>query len=165
MRRAGPSLIAAACLVASLVACGSEEGIGEAASAALSPHVQAVRVAAAAGERDTALARLAALRQEVAQLRGGGELSGGAAARVLEAALDVERQLMLLPAPARPGVGDGGRTTTSIDDDLDQRELEEDIRRRADEAVRKAEEDATKLAEDARKRADDARKRAKGEDD
>ncbi|MDQ3979121.1 MAG: hypothetical protein M3314_06150 [Actinomycetota bacterium] len=160
MKRLVLSLLVAPCLVASLVVCGGEEGIGEAASAALSPHVRAVRVAARGGDRDAALAHLGALRQEVAQLRRAGELSSGGAATVLDATLDVERQLLLLPAPARRGANDGARSNTTSpekDDDAEDNAAEE-ARKRAEEAAKKAEEEAKKLAEEAKKRAEDVKK-------
>ncbi len=160
MRRFLMSLLVAPCLVASLVACADEEGIGELASAALSPHVQTIRLAATAGDRDTALANLGTLRQRVAQLREGGQLSSAGAGTVLEAALDVERQLLLLPAPTRRGGDDGARpnTTSTADEDRKQNKEAEEVRKRAEEAAKEAEEEAKKLAEEAKKRAEDAKK-------
>lgn len=154
MKRLVLSLLVTCALAAFLGACGAQEGIGEAASTALSPHVQAVRVAATRGDRDAGLAHLSALRQEVARLRSEGDLSRSGAATVLEAALDVERQLMLLPAPARQGADDGTTTaTTGRDAGVDENKAEADARKRAEEAAKKAEEEAKKLAEEAKKRA------------
>lgn len=160
MRRRYLALILSTCLVPAMVACRSEDGIGEAASSVLAPHARAVRTAAQNGDRDTAAAELAQLRQAVAQLQTSGELGESEAAEVLQASLEVERGLTLLPAPTPPeDDGDGGPVATSGDeDDRDDREEkdDEDAGKRAEEAVKKAEEEAKKRAEDARKRAEDA---------
>lgn len=77
-----------------LMACGQEaDGIGHSAAATLEPQVQQVRAAATNGDRAGAAARLAELRQTVADLRQRGELSDDAAAKVLAAATAVEAQL------------------------------------------------------------------------
>lgn len=159
MRRLVLYLLGAACLVFPVFACGTDEGIGEQASLALSPHVQTVRAEATAGDRDGALAALAELRQEVGQLRAAGELNERGASTVLEAAVDVERQVMLLPAPARPVAEEGGRSvTTSSGKDEDQKKVDEEARKRAEEAAKKAEEEAKKRAEEAKKRAEEGKK-------
>jgi len=88
MRRLGTLLL----LV--LMACGQEaDGIGQSAAAALEPQVQQVRAAATNGDRVGAAAKLAELRQTVADLRQRGELSEEGAAKVLAAAAAVEAQL------------------------------------------------------------------------
>jgi hypothetical protein len=77
-----------------LMACGQEaDGIGERAAGALEPQVQQVRAAATRGDRAGATARLAELRQTVADLRQRGELDETGAAKVLAAAAVVEAQL------------------------------------------------------------------------
>ena len=58
-----------------LAGCGSEQGVGETASAALVPQVQDVRASAEMRNRDEALAKLSALRQTVAGLRASGDLT------------------------------------------------------------------------------------------
>ena len=163
MRRRVLALLFAGLLAVTVAGCGEDEGVGQSASAALTPQVQAVRSAAEKGNRDEALARLAGLRQTVAQLRTSGDLTEQGAATVLEAAVDVERRLALLPAPppstAATGArgGSPGTTSPGVRDD-DARKAAEDARKRAEEAVKKAEEDAKKRAEDARKRAEEGRK-------
>ena len=88
MRRLGPLVLVV------LMACGQQaDGIGQSAAAALQPQVQQVRVAATNGDRAGAAARLAELRQTVADLRQRGQLSEEGAAKVLAAAAAVEAQL------------------------------------------------------------------------
>ena len=88
MRRLGTILL----LV--LMACGQEaDGIGRSAADALEPPVRQVRAAATNGDRAAAAAKLAELRQTVADLRQRGELDDGGAAKVLAAAAAVEAQL------------------------------------------------------------------------
>lgn len=92
MRRlgGGPGLL----LLAMLAACGGQStNIGQTASARLSPEVQQVRTAAASGDKAAAAAKLAELRQTVADLRQHNELSEAGAAKVLAAAAEVEAQL------------------------------------------------------------------------
>ena len=141
-----------------LAGCGSEEGIGQTASATLVPHVQAVRASAETGNRDEALARLAALRQTVARLRASGDLTEQGAALVLDAAVDVERQLAVLSGPAPTSGSRAPGTTSAGVKDEDQRKAEEEARKRAEEAAKKAEEEAKKRAEDAKKRAEEGKK-------
>lgn len=156
MRRRLLSLIVAGPLMVSS-ACGDETGIGEAASAALSPHVRAVESKAAAGDRQGALGALAALRQQVGQLRAEDEVSSREAATVLEAALEVERQLMSLPQPPPQEASDDTRPERTVPGGDEMEEWEEEVRKRAEDAAKKAEEDARKRAEDAKKRAEDRR--------
>ena len=158
MKRRVLALVVAAGVAMAVGGCGSEQAIGETASAALTPQVQAVRTAAEKGNRDEALTKLAGLRHTVAQLRTTGDMSDQGAATVLEAAADVERQLALLPGPA-PSGGNRAPATTSVGvKDETQRKAEEDARKRAEEAAKKAEEEAKKRAEDARKRAEEGKK-------
>ena len=149
MRRRLVAVLIAAGVALSAAGCGQGEGIGQAASDALAPQVAAVRTAAQTGNRNDALAKLAVLRQTVAQLRSSGELSEEGAAKVLAAAVEVEEQLGLLPAP----VGGGPATSAGVKDE-NQRKAEEEARKRAEEAAKKAEEEAKKRAEDAKKRAE-----------
>ena len=157
MKRRVLALIVAAGVAVTLGGCGSEQGIGETASAALTPQVQAVRAAAEKGNRDEALTKLAGLRHTVAQVRTTGDMSDQGAATVLEAAADVERQLALLPG-APSGDNRAPATTSVGGKDETQRKAEEDARKRAEEAAKKAEEEAKKRAEDARKRAEEGKK-------
>lgn len=160
MRRwLGPMLLGA-CLAGGLGACGGSEGVGQTASASLAPQVQAVRSAATSGDRDAALDKLGELRATVAQLRSDGQLSDRSAAKVLEAAADAERHVLLLrrsnPAPStdtevtpRPQGDDGGGRETKA---------AEEARKRAEDAAKRAEEEAKKQAEEAKKRVEDAKK-------
>lgn len=157
MRRRLVAVLIAAGVALSAVGCGQGEGIGQAASEALAPQVAAVRTAAETGSRNDALAKLAALRQTVAQLRNSGELSEEGAAKVRAAAVEVEGQLGLLPAPAPAGGSSGPATGAGVRDE-NQRKAEDEARKRAEEAVKKAEEDAKKRADDAKKRAEENKK-------
>lgn len=86
-----------------LGACGRGSGrLPEAAAGRLRPQVEAVRAAAAAGDRAGAQAGLDSLRRTVAELRQAGAMSQGEAGDVLDAAAGVEAQLGQLPAPAPP---------------------------------------------------------------
>src|SRR5215207_2342833 len=75
--------IVAAAILVGLIGCGRDAGIGESASARLTPHVVALRAAAASGERAAADEQLAAIRRGVTELRQAGQLSEGEAAEVL----------------------------------------------------------------------------------
>lgn len=95
-----------------LMACGQEAGgIGQRAAAVLEPHVQQVRAAATNGDRAGAAARLAELRQTVADLRQRGELDEEGAPKVLAAAAAVEVQL-----------GSGSTLATQVTTTLGQRD-------------------------------------------
>ena len=88
MRRLGTLLLVV------LMACGQEAGgIGQNAAAELQPQVQQVRAAATNGDRAGAAAKLAELRQTVADLHRRGEMSEEGTAKVLAAAAAVEAQL------------------------------------------------------------------------
>ena len=76
--------IVAAAILVGLIGCGGDAGIAESASARLTPHVVALRAAAASGERAAAYEELAALRQSVTELRQSGTAErrrGGRGAR------------------------------------------------------------------------------------
>ena len=106
MRRLGTILL----LV--LMACGQEaDGIGRSAADALEPRVQQVRAAATNGDRAGAAAKLAELRETVADLRQRGELTERGAAKVLAAAAAVEAQL-----------GPGSPPTAQVTTTLGQRD-------------------------------------------
>src|SRR5215210_9300031 len=92
-------------LLVVLVACGQDaDGIGRTASAALAPQVQLVRASLTNGDRAGAERRLDELRRTVAELRQRGELSDKGAAKILDAAAEVE---------ARLGSGTPSATTVS----------------------------------------------------
>lgn len=81
-----------------LSGCGSGDSpVSDAAGARLGAQVEAIRQAAAAGDRAGAELRLAELRKAVTELRAAGELSGDAALRVLDRAAAVETGLASLP--------------------------------------------------------------------
>jgi hypothetical protein len=82
--------------------CGDPDGLPDQAAAQLRPQVEAIRTAAAAGDRAGAEAALAALRQAVAGLQASQAISVDQASDVLAAAGGVEAQLGLLPAPPPP---------------------------------------------------------------
>lgn len=99
--------------------CGSGESpVSAAAGARLGAQVDAIRTAAAAGDRAGAELRLAELRQAVSELRAARELTGAAASRVLDRAAAVETGLASLstttttttttrlPAPPEHGADD-----------------------------------------------------------
>jgi hypothetical protein len=79
--------------------CGDGKQLPGEARSALGPRVEAIRTAAAAGDRTGAQAGVDQLRADLSQLRGAGVLGEEDAARVLDAVDDVEARLALLPAP------------------------------------------------------------------
>ena len=100
--------------------CGDPSGkLPDQATSALTPRVEAIRAAAAAGDRTGAQAAVDALRAQLSDLRGQGVIGEDEATRVLDAVDRVEARLALLPAPAtttttapppppaREGGGDG----------------------------------------------------------
>jgi predicted small lipoprotein YifL len=101
-------------LAISLVGCGRESGVGQQASDKLTPGVQAIRAAAASGDREAATEKLAELRQTVAELRAAGQLSEAGAAKVLAATTDVEVQLAALP-PSVESESQGGAPDQGAD--------------------------------------------------
>jgi hypothetical protein len=92
--------IVAAAMLVGLISCGGDTGIGQNASARLTPHVMALRAAAASGERAAATEQLAALRRGVAELLQAKQLSEGEADEVLAATAAVEAQLTSLTPPS-----------------------------------------------------------------
>jgi hypothetical protein len=81
--------------------CGDPDGrLPDQATAALAPRVEAIRTAAAAGDRAGAQAGVDLLRVQLSELRGNGVLDEDDAARVLDAVDAVEARLTHLPAPA-----------------------------------------------------------------
>ncbi|MGH8975354.1 MAG: hypothetical protein ACRD0C_19390 [Acidimicrobiia bacterium] len=78
--------------------CGDAQLPDEARSA-LGPRVEAVRAAAAAGDRTGAQAGVDQLRDDLSQLRAEGVLGEEDATRVLDAVDTVEARLALLPTP------------------------------------------------------------------
>ena len=106
--------IVAAVVLVGLIGCGGDAGINESASARLTPHVVALRAAAASGERPAAYEELAALRQAVSELRQGGQLNEGEANDVLTASVAVEAQLTsFVPSPSLSTPATETTTTTT----------------------------------------------------
>jgi len=87
--------------MASAACGGGAAGIGQAASAELTPQVQQIRAAATSGDAAATAATLAELRRTVADLRQRGELSDADAAEVLAAAAEVEEGTGVSGGPAQ----------------------------------------------------------------
>jgi hypothetical protein len=80
--------------------CGDPDGkLPDQATSALTPRVEAIKAAAAAGDRTGAQAGVDQLRAQLSELRGTGVLGEDDAARVLDAVDTVEARLALLPVP------------------------------------------------------------------
>ena len=80
--------------------CGDPGGkLPDEAARALTPKVEAIRTAAAAGDRTGAQAGVDQLRAQLTDLRANDLLDEDGAARVLDAVAAVEVRLALLPAP------------------------------------------------------------------
>jgi hypothetical protein len=98
-----PATVAAAAMIAAgalLAGCGDEDHrLSDEASALLAPRVQAIRSAAAAGDRAAAQAEAGRVRQTIADLQAAGAVDAAEADTVLEALASVEEQLGLLPEP------------------------------------------------------------------
>lgn len=94
MRRS--ALLLAAILVVVPACGGGGTDVSEAAAIQLEPEVQALRQAAADGNREAAGQELADLRRLVDELSATGELGGDGARRILAAATEVEANLDLL---------------------------------------------------------------------
>jgi predicted small secreted protein len=126
--------IVLAVILVALTGCGTDAGIGEDASARLTPHAMALRAAAASGELAAAYEELAALRREVAELRQGGHLSEAEAADVLAASAAVEVQLSTLtPSSLMSTPETEATTTTTVTDETttgEESEEEKDDRKR-----------------------------------
>ncbi len=94
------SLIAFFAFLFFFFGCGDPGGnLPDQAASALAPRVEAIRAAAAAGDRAGAQAGVDQLRAQLSELRGQGSLDAADAARVLDAVDAVEARLALLPAP------------------------------------------------------------------
>lgn len=113
--------------------CASGESpVSAAAGARLGAQVDAIRQAAAAGDRAGAELRLAELRQAVTELRAAGELTGATAMRVLDRAAAVETGLASLPTttttqlPPSPEHGADDEPKRADEKDEKDREDEED---------------------------------------
>lgn len=108
--------LAAGVLLVALTAtgCGGEgRGVSDSASAELNNFVDAIRTSAGARDRAAVEQQLELLRQAVEELRSQGELSAGAADRILAAATGVAARLASLPtttttsnAPPPPTIDD-----------------------------------------------------------
>ena len=125
--------IVAAAILVGVIGCGRDAGIGEKASARLTPHVEALRAAAASGERAAADEQLAAIRRDVTELRQAGQLSEGEAAEVLAASADVEAQLAsLTPSSSVSTPGTQATTTTGASEETTTTPAEERKAKKAD---------------------------------
>jgi hypothetical protein len=95
-----PSLVAFFAFLFFFFGCGDPDGkLPDQAASALAPRVEAIRAAAAAGDRAGAQAGVDQVRAQLSELRGNGVLAEDDAARVLDAVDAVEARLALLPAP------------------------------------------------------------------
>ncbi len=98
MKRGLARLLVLLIALGALGSCGKEDGgLSDAASALLAPRVEAIKAAAAAGDRATAEAEAARLRQTLEELKTAGTIDTDEATRVLEALAGVEQQLGLIP--------------------------------------------------------------------
>ena len=120
-------VLAAAMLIAAgslLAGCGEEDHrLPDEASALLAPRVEAIRSAAAAGDRATAQAEVSQVRRTLADLRAAGTIAASEADTVLLALAGVEQQLGLLPEPTTTTTTAITTTTTAPpagDDDKDE---------------------------------------------
>jgi hypothetical protein len=83
-----------------LAGCGDgNRSLSDEASAHLAPRVEAIRAAAAAGDRAAAQAEVGRVRQTLDDLQAAGAVDTAEAATVLSALAGVEQQLGLLPEP------------------------------------------------------------------
>ena len=83
-----------------LAGCGDgDRSLSDEASARLAPRVEAIRAAAAAGDRAAAQAEAGRVRQTLDDLQATGAIDTAEAATVLSALAGVEQQLGLLPEP------------------------------------------------------------------
>lgn len=107
------SALAAVLTVVTLVACGStDSGVEAGAAQQLHAQVDAIRFAAAIGDRRGAAQGTAQLERIIATLRADGRLTEAAASRIRRAAASVRNRLDLLPAPTTTTT-----TTTTLPDD------------------------------------------------
>ncbi|GAC1383954.1 MAG: hypothetical protein NVSMB4_11770 [Acidimicrobiales bacterium] len=96
------SLGAAVMVVVSLAGCSSRPRPAPAAASILQHDVDAVRAAAATGDRRSADAALTALNRDLDRLGGSGQLPPAAAARIRSAGEVVRQQLGALPTTTAP---------------------------------------------------------------
>lgn len=95
-----PGLVALFAALFFFFGCGDPAGkLPDQAAGALTPRVEAIRAAAAAGDRAGAQAGVDQLRAQLSELRGSGVLDEDDAARVLDAVDAVEARLALLLTP------------------------------------------------------------------
>jgi hypothetical protein len=118
-----PATLAAAAMIAAgslLAGCGDEDHrLSDEASALLAPRVEAIRSAAAAGDRAAAQAEADRVRQTLNDLQAAGAVDGAEAATVLKALESVEEQFGLLPEPTTTTTT---TTTTAPSDEGDDDE-------------------------------------------
>ena len=122
------SLVALFTFLIFFFGCGDPGGkLPDEAAGALAPRVEAIRAAAAAGDRAGAQTGVDLLRTQVSELRGNDLLDDDDAARVLDAVQAVEARLALLPAPTTtttappPPVVEGGGDRDDKDDEDDDK--------------------------------------------
>lgn len=110
--------IAVGLCVAVLAACGGDDpAVTGAARDALAPRVAEIRALAESGEPESAALELEELRTAVEELRAAGELTEEGARTVLEAAAQVESQLVLITTTTQPPPDDEDRDDEDEDDD------------------------------------------------
>jgi hypothetical protein len=117
-----PATLGVAVMIAAgslLAGCGDEDHrLSDEASALLAPRVEAIRSAAAAGDRAAAQAEADRVRQTLNDLQAAGAVDGAEAATVLKALESVEEQFGLLPEPTTTTT----TTTTAPSDEGDDDE-------------------------------------------
>jgi hypothetical protein len=97
-----------------LVACGDgDHRLSDEAAAVLAPRVEAIRAAAAAGDRSAAQAEAGRLRLTLDDLQAAGAVDKAEASAVLEALRNVEQQFSLLPEPTSTTTITTTTTTTA----------------------------------------------------
>ena len=116
--------LAAAVMIAAgslLAGCGDDgHRLSDEASALLAPRVEAIRSAAAAGDRAAAQVEAGRVRQKLAELQAAGTVDGAEADTVLKALASVEEQLGLLPEPTTTTTATTTTTTAPSDKDDDE---------------------------------------------
>jgi hypothetical protein len=101
--------------------CGPPPALRQEVAAELRDRMTSIRTAAEAGDRARAEASLAELRRRVVELEQSGLVDDVRAAEILGAAVGVEAQLTLLPAPAPPTTA-----TTVVEHERDRRGKKKD---------------------------------------
>lgn len=115
-----PSLVAFFAFLFFFFGCGDPGGqLPDQAAGALAPRVEAIRTAAAAGDRAGAQAGVDQLRAQLSELRAQGDLDAADADRVLDAVDTVEARLALLPAPTTTTTTTAPPPVTEEDGDED----------------------------------------------